>query len=933
MAAPSHRLSATLLLGATLLAAAPAHASLERARAAQARGELRTAQIELRNAVRAEPNSATLRAALAQASLDVGEPDAAEREIRAAMEAGYDRAEGTALLLRTYVARNRFRELLNDFPAPGEDVPAALAGRIMAARAMAQISLNQRDDARRSAAEAVRRAPDLVDARLAASVIELAEGDKAGAEAEVDRALAIDPGAAEALLRKAALQFGRGDARGAAETAGRLVTASPGHLTARLQRAEALMALGEDAAARADVEAALRTSPGSPGAIYMRALLSARAENWRGADEDLQRLGGALTNIPGALLVQARVKRAMGQTVQAEDAARRHVARYPEDVNGGLLLAVMEMEGGRPDAAAGTLTRLTSRGVASAPAFDLLGRAHTAMGRGREAVQAFTRASELAPEDSGILSRLAAARLRVGDTAGMTQAAQEASRIAPDAPGARQLLALSALGHGDLRAAEEELSKLTPESREGEPARVLQGMVYALRLDAPRARAAFEGALAVNPDSVAARLGLARLSAAAGDSQAAERLWGEVLARAPDNSEALTRLSALGARRVPEAASARAVLTAAQAAHPAEQSIALALASSLIRSGDPAAAAAVLESAPLRSARRGPGVPMLLAEARAAAGQWAEAETASRAALAEDPTSSQARQRLAAVLAERGDMRGAEALLEEGLRSRPADPVLLGAMVSLASRRDGVPAALSMADRLADRPGTRPASSFLKGDVLLGAGRSEEAARAYAAAYAREPSLALALRQSQAWRAANRLDQATAALTAWLEREPASPPALTALAQLDLAAGRTAEAERRLTLALEGAPGNVVALNNLAWLKQGRGDKDSLARATDLAELAYYMAPTAEIADTLGWIRVRTGRAAEAVPLLRQAVSASAARGAPDPSMSYRLAVALRETGAREEALRVLQPAISGNSAFSERAEAERLAQSLRAGG
>ena len=66
------------VVGAALLAT-PAFASMERARQAQARGDLRAAQIELRNAVRTSPNSAEARAALAQASIDVGDFDTAER--------------------------------------------------------------------------------------------------------------------------------------------------------------------------------------------------------------------------------------------------------------------------------------------------------------------------------------------------------------------------------------------------------------------------------------------------------------------------------------------------------------------------------------------------------------------------------------------------------------------------------------------------------------------------------------------------------------------------------------------------------------------------------------------------------------------------------------------------------------------------------------
>ncbi|MCS6855809.1 MAG: hypothetical protein NZ523_13800, partial [Elioraea sp.] len=74
---------AVLALGTALLAA-PASANPERARAAEARGDLRAAQIEWRNAVRANPNDPQLRAALARISLALGDGDTAEKEARAA---------------------------------------------------------------------------------------------------------------------------------------------------------------------------------------------------------------------------------------------------------------------------------------------------------------------------------------------------------------------------------------------------------------------------------------------------------------------------------------------------------------------------------------------------------------------------------------------------------------------------------------------------------------------------------------------------------------------------------------------------------------------------------------------------------------------------------------------------------------------------------
>lgn len=930
------RLLATTLLAAAWLAAspafAPAFANVDRARAAQQRGDLRAAQIELRNAVRGNPNSGELRALLAQASLDLGDGDTAEKEARAALERGFDRTRSTALLMRAYLMLNRGRDLLRDFPEPAADAPAALAATVLAYRATAHFGQNQREEGIAAANAAMERDPNNADAQIAGFVAALAGGDRAAAEAALDRALAIEPGNNDALMRKAALQFERGELRQSVETFGRVIAATPGHTIARLRRAEALIRLGDDAAARADVDATLRTAPNLPMGLFLRAMLQGRAEQWREADQTLTAISQQLPNLPDGLLLLATVKRQLGQLAQAEDAARRHFARRPEDPRGARLLAALEMQGNRPDAAAGTLTRLAQRGAADVEALDMLGRAHMAAGRPREAAQAFARAAEAAPNNPGLLSRLAAAQLTAGNLGEMARAAEAALRLEPDGPAARQMLAIAAFGRGDLSQAEAELARLDAQARQGEMASVITGSVQVVRLDFAGARTSFETALRTAPQSVAARLGLVRLALTEGRFEEAERLLGEVLQRDPDNAEALGRLT--GLLNGPRPREARAVLERAQAANPGEQALFIALAGALLRANEAERAVQVLDSEPARAGRRGAIGLMALAEARAALGQWAEAEAASRQALAAEPTSVPARQQLANILLRRGEVRTAETLIEEGLRNAPGNAALQGSLVGLAQQSAGLDAALTVADRLAARPGAMPAAAVLRGDLLLGARRAAEAAEAYAAMAARAPSETLAIRQAGALGLAGRQAEAATVLRAWLERAPDSIGALAALSQFDLVAGRTAEAERALERVVATQPRDAVALNNLAWLLAERGGTAELARARELAERAYFLSPTGAVSDTLGWVVLRQGDAPRALPLLRQAVALSVTpQGEPDRSKAFRLASALAATGERAEALRLLDGALGGNAGFPERVAAEQLAARLRAGG
>jgi predicted Zn-dependent protease len=323
-------------------------------------------------------------------------------------------------------------------------------------------------------------------------------------------------------------------------------------------------------------------------------------------------------------------------------------------------------------------------------------------------------------------------------------------------------------------------------------------------------------------------------------------------------------------------------------------------------------------------------MPILLADARAAAGDLPGAEAASRVALAEEPRNVIARRQLAIILARRGDMATAESVLREGRIAQPGDALLQAALVALVREARGLDAALALAEEMARRPEARPAALSLRGDLLLQAGRPGDAAAAFAASYAMAPSSALAMRRAGSLAAAGQAGEATAALAEWLSREPQDAAALAMMSQFDLQAGRLAEAQRRLEEVVVRRPGDAVSLNNLAWLlNEGGTDR---ARALVLAERAYFLSPSAATGDTLGWILLAHGANERGVALLRFAVQASTRDGVPDPAMSYRLAVGLKALGRRDEAVQVLEPVLARATAFAERGAAERLLADLRAG-
>ena len=114
---------AAIAIAAIVVAPLGAHAAdyLANARLALQKGDLRAAQVQLLNAVKTDPQNAEARFLLARVEFDLGDPVAAEREVRNARDRGFDQHKTLALLSQAMLAQSKFQEMLNEFKPTGKD--------------------------------------------------------------------------------------------------------------------------------------------------------------------------------------------------------------------------------------------------------------------------------------------------------------------------------------------------------------------------------------------------------------------------------------------------------------------------------------------------------------------------------------------------------------------------------------------------------------------------------------------------------------------------------------------------------------------------------------------------------------------------------------------------------------------------------------------
>jgi Tfp pilus assembly protein PilF len=171
-------------------------------------------------------------------------------------------------------------------------------------------------------------------------------------------------------------------------------------------------------------------------------------------------------------------------------------------------------------------------------------------------------------------------------------------------------------------------------------------------------------------------------------------------------------------------------------------------------------------------------------------------------------------------------------------------------------------------------------------------------------------------------RLAGESEEALDSLESWVDENPNHVPAALIRAVLLQTEGRSKEALEAYRALLQVEPDNVVALNNAAWIAHELAEPDALS----FAERAYEVGPEVpSVLDTFGWILLGQGKGELAIEKLSRAVEL-----APQaPEIRYHLAQALSDNGQSSQAREILEALLNEERDFAERADAERLLESI----
>jgi len=170
---------------------------------------------------------------------------------------------------------------------------------------------------------------------------------------------------------------------------------------------------------------------------------------------------------------------------------------------------------------------------------------------------------------------------------------------------------------------------------------------------------------------------------------------------------------------------------------------------------------------------------------------------------------------------------------------------------------------------------------------------------------------------------ANDLPRAGSLMSSWLAKYPADLSVRLEYANLLMQQQNNPVAIAQFQAVLKQDPTNIVALNNLGWLLQTSDPK----RALTLLIEAQKIAPnSADIADTLGWVKVQQKDVASGLALLNKAHASQP----QDGEISYHLVVALDAGGQHGPARQLLKTLLASGAKFQDLPAANKLAADWR---
>ena len=883
-----------------------------------ARGDDKSAIIQLKNALQKDANNTEARYLLGTLYNDEGNYPAAIDELQRVLKSGTRQNRVELALDTAYLGMGQFQKVIDNTHITPELKGDALASQWVM-MGDAYLGLDQKDAAKSAFDAALAASPQDADAIVGMARLDAINADTNDALRLLDQLIAQAPNHADALILKGDILRASAQNEAALSEYKKALTIDKNNAIAMGDIASLELVMGKVAEAKTQIDELKKLYPKNLMGKYLEAMLNFQLRKFTLARDDILDVLKVVPDHMPSILLRGSISYQLGDNERAKKDFSRFVEEFPDNDYARKMLAVTLLKLKQPAEALKTLSPLL--GGTDVQALGLAVEAYAQTGEPDKAAQYLAKEVAIEPANASLRTQLALSRMASGQTGQAIADLEAAAAHDTGHAEAESALVLAYMGNRDYNHALSTAQKMMQKWPASPQIYNLEGAAYIGKNDLPAAQKSFNAALAIDPGYLPAALSLGELYLKEDNLPAARQQFESILAKDKNNLQAMMYLAAMAQHTGQDNDYVDWLEKAAKANPAAIQPVSALVEFRLLHKQVPAAL--TLAQQAVQKVPQNPLAINLLGKTQVAAGQFDAAAGTYTTLTQVLPHSALAFFRLGIAQALAKAYPAAAASLATALTLQPVYPEALNALVAVYDSAGEYEQSYKLVrQQQIDFPKS-PQAFILEGDIDLAQKKYGEAANAYEKAQGVAKTTVAEIKLHHALTLNGKGSLADRNLLQWLAAHPADLVARNYLAQAYLTRGDNSAALQQYLALLHTAPGTPAALNNVAWIYQ----KMKNPRALEMAQQAYRRAPNdPQIMDTLGWILVQEGDAAGGVKLLQKAVSI--VPSALD--VKYHYAVALAQTGNAAMARGILKQILDANKTFPQANEAKALLQNLK---
>ena len=882
--------------------------------------DIKSAIIHIKSALNANPSSAQARFLLGTVLLDAGDLATSEVELRKAKDLNYPAAQWAPALAKNLLLGSHFKKVIDEFGTL--ELPnAASQADLSASVAAALVVDGQRARADAMIDRTLRAVPDhsptlMLKARLLARPGTLDE-----AVALLDGVLARNPKNVDAWQLLGDLRlYGEKDLAKSTDAYRHVLALRPGDVSAHTALIFSHLVGNDLVGAKKQLEEMRKFAPAHPQTKFLSARIAFLSGDVPKAREMVQQMLGVAPKNVALLQFAGAVELALNSPLKAETYLSKALAQTPDLPAARRLLADAYLRGGKPNKALEVLRPNIERGALDAASLSLAAEAHLESGDIKKAEAFFQQAVKLAPQDPKYKTALALTLLSKGQS---DAAFAELKTIAASATDTLPDMALinALVRRQKFDEALQAISGLERKQPDKPLAANMRGRIQLAQRKLVDARKSFETALTKDPVYLPAIANLAMIDIAEGKPEQAEKRYTAMLVLDPKNSQAYVALAQMKSRSGGDKKEVGQLLDKAVQANPLDPAPRLLLVHLAIDQRDMKAAMATAQAA-VAAIPGDPEVLDALGSLQLLAGESNQAIATFTKIAAMQPTSIRVHLRLADAYLQNKDLVSAERSFKRVLEISPTELSAQRGLIALSVVAKQPARALDVARGIQRQRPDDGTGYTLEGDIHTTFKNADGAIKAFRSGLERRNPGRSAERLYSTLAVAKGQPEASRFVEEWSKSHPNDFEFLLFVGNHAISRNDLPAAEKDFERIIKVNPRHAFALNNLAWVKAKQGKAGAVA----LAEQARALVPDdPAMLDTLAFALAADNQLAKALEVAKAVLVKAPA----EPVYRLNLARLYLRSGDKALAKAELQQLVPLGSKFARQKEVGELLKGL----